>query len=98
MNPALLDRLATVIVAQETFSADDVTNNGAITAAGNHEANATQNSIGSLFQSAARSGWISFTGRVVRSRAPHRKGGADRVWQRTVDGVEWAEDRLSSRG
>lgn len=47
---------------------------------GGHTANGRNNAIGSVFVQAAREGWISSEGRVVKSRAEHRKGGGVRVW------------------
>lgn len=46
-----------------------------------HTPNGRNSSIGSLFRQAAAEGWIESDGRVVKSRAPHRKSGAVRVWQ-----------------
>ena len=46
-----------------------------------HRANSRNSSIGGLFSQAASDGWIVSDGRVVRSRQPHRKGGAVRVWR-----------------
>ena len=93
MNQALLDRLADLILAGEPFTADDVTQAGTLTAAGDHAPNASQNSIGSLFNSASRKGWISFTGDTRQSAAPHRKGGLIRVWTGTANGRNWAQRR-----
>ena len=45
-----------------------------------HEPNARNSAIGSMFRRAAAEGLITTEGRVVQSRAPHRKGGAVRVW------------------
>ena len=93
MNAQLLDRLAVLILWGDPFTSDEVTLRGSVTAAGDHAPNASQNSIGSLFQSASRQGWIAFTGETRRSAAPHRKGGLIRVWQGTDKGVKWAETR-----
>ena len=84
-------RLAELIVAGQTFTADDVTGSGQLTVAGEHGPNAAQNAIGSLFNTAARRRRIEWTGGVVRSAAPHRKGGAIRVWRGTTTGKRWAE-------
>jgi hypothetical protein len=46
-----------------------------------HEANARSNSIGSLFTTAKNMWLIEWTGKVVKSRQKHRKGGAVRVWR-----------------
>lgn len=45
-----------------------------------HEPNGRNSAIGSMFRQAAAEGWITTEGRVVKSRAPHRKGGAVRIW------------------
>ena len=91
MNQILEARLAEAILDRETFTADDVTDEGRIALDARHGANARQNGIGSLFNEHARAGHIAFTGRVERSRAPHRKGGAVRVWTATGPGRLWAE-------
>lgn len=94
MTNPLEVRLATVIVAGAPFDADDVTGAGAVALDASHGPNAVQNGIGSLFNSAAKRGHIVFTGEVRRSRAPHRKGGAIRVWAPTPAGVRWARSVL----
>lgn len=45
-----------------------------------HEPNGRNSAIGSMFRRAAAEGWIITEGRVVPSRASHRKGGAVRIW------------------
>ena len=45
-----------------------------------HEPNGRNSAIGAMFRNAASEGWIKSDGRVVRSRSPHRKRGAIRVW------------------
>lgn len=45
-----------------------------------HEANSTNNVIGTLFREAKALGIIHDTGRHVPSRQRHRKGGMVRVW------------------
>jgi hypothetical protein len=87
-------RLARLILAGRPFTADDVTDDGALALDAAHRPNARQNGIGTLFNQAARRGLIWFTGQVVRSRAPHRKGGAIRVWDGTEAGVLWARNVL----
>lgn len=92
MTASLLERrLAHFIMQEKPFTADDVTDNGAITADGTHAPNAKQSSIGSMFQSHARRGHIVFTGQVIKSTAKHRKGGMIRVWEGTASGRRWAE-------
>jgi len=93
-TPTLERRLAELIVAGHDFTADDVTGSGQVTVAGDHGPNAAQNAIGSLFNTAARRRRIEWTGGVVRSAAPHRKGGAIRVWRGTSAGRRWAEALL----
>lgn len=93
MNPDLLDRLAVLITKDTDFTADDVTLNGSITAAGDHDPNAKQNSIGSLFRTASANRWITATGDTKQSTAPHRKGGLIRVWHGTAHGRVWAAER-----
>jgi len=83
-------RLAELIMAGHDFTADDVTGDGQLTVAGDHGPNAAQNAIGSLFNTAARKRRIEWTGGVIRSHAPHRKGGAIRVWRGTPAGRRWA--------
>ena len=87
--------LATAIVDGEPFTSDDVTDNGNRSVDPTHRANGTQSAIGSMFQQAQRNGWIEFTGRVVRSSAPHRKGGGIRVWRPTQAGIDWAIEQLA---
>jgi photosystem II stability/assembly factor-like uncharacterized protein len=87
-------QLAYLILSDTDFTADDLTNNGAIALDSGHTANALQNGIGSIFSRSARQGLISFTGNVRRSNAPHRKGGAIRVWRGTDAGKRWARQVL----
>lgn len=92
MTSILERRLAHFIMQDKPFTADDVTDNGAITADhGAHNPNSRQSTIGALFQHHARQGHISFTGEVIKSTAKHRKGGMIRVWQGTNSGRRWAE-------
>jgi hypothetical protein len=97
MNAATpLDRrLARLILAGRSFTADDVTNNGTIALDNDHGANSKQSGIGALFNQWARRGLIDPTGEVVRSASPHRKGGAIRVWHGTEAGVLWARNILA---
>jgi hypothetical protein len=87
--------LAAVVVAGVEFTADDVTHNGARTVDPTHRSNGAQSAIGKVFQEAQRLGWIESTGRVVRSTAPHRKGGGIRVWRPTQAGIDWAMDQYA---
>lgn len=89
------DDLAAAIVAGEEFTSDDVTDCGNRTIDGGHTPNGAQSTIGSVFQQAARNGWIESTDRLVRSSAPHRKGGAIRVWRPTQAGIDWAMDQYA---
>jgi hypothetical protein len=88
-------RLARLILDGLTFTADDVTNNGTMAIDPDHTANGKQNATGALFNQASRRGLIDFTGTVVRSNAPHRKGGAIRIWRGTEGGVLWARNVLA---
>lgn len=88
-------RLARLILVGREFTADDVTANGLVALDPDHAANGRQNAIGTLFNQASRRGLIDFTGQVVRSNAPHRKGGAIRVWRGTEAGVLWARSILA---
>ena len=72
------------------FSANDVTDDGAITVAGDHTPNGKQNAIGSRFRTYAAQGLIEKTGRVLQSTAPHRKGGMIQEWVATEKGRRWA--------
>lgn len=85
-------RLASLLLAGRTFTADDVTDNG--TVGFGHAPNAAPNAIGAMFNQASRRGLIDFTGEVVRSNAPHRKGGCIRVWHGTEAGRLWARNVL----
>jgi hypothetical protein len=91
-------RLRDVILASGTaaFSSDDITIDGALTAGGDHDPNGSQNAIGAQFRVWRSRGLIEPTGEYVRSRAPHRKGGAIGTWRATPKGVAWAagSDRL----
>ena len=88
--------LAEVIITGEDFTADDVTDRGTRTIDPTHGSNGAQSTIGSVFQQAQRNGWIESTGRVVRSSAPHRKGGGIRVWRPTPAGIDWAMDQFAA--
>jgi hypothetical protein len=94
VNRVMSSRLAGLILQGGPFTADDVTEAGALVIDGQHTPNGKQSGIGSLFNQAARRGLIYFTGNVVRSEAPHRKGGAIRVWRGTEVGVLWARSVL----
>lgn len=49
-----------------------------------HEPNAGNNAIGKIFADAHGAGLIEKTGQDVRSNAPRRKGGTDKMWRRTA--------------
>lgn len=91
MSFLLERRLAHFITEGKPFTADDVTDNGNLTVDASHAPNSRQSTIGALFQHHARVKHITFTGRVVKSTAAHRKGGAIRVWEGTESGRAWAE-------
>ena len=95
MTTVLERRMAHLILSGVRFTADDLTADGAVTLDQAHTPNAGQNGIGSLFNQMARRGLIEWTGTVVRSKAPHRKGGAIRVWIGTEAGHLWARSILA---
>lgn len=92
----LIDAFAAVMVSGVEFSADDVTAAGTLALDPSHAPNAGQNGIGSIFNDLARRQLIEFTGRIVRSTAPRRKGGAIRVWRPTPEGVRWAQELIDA--
>ena len=92
MTTHLERRMAHLISAGVRFTADDLTADGHVTLDQTHTPNARQNGIGALFNQAARRGLIEWTGNVVRSRAPHRKGGMNREWLGTEAGQLWARN------
>lgn len=79
--------LCDLAASGDEFTADDV-----LDRAGHpdsrHAANSANSAIGSLFRRAAAQRRIMQTGRTVRSRQPHRKGGAIQVW------VGWTQPNL----
>ena len=85
-------RLSELIRAgSRQLTADDITIDGLLAVDNSHAANGRQSAIGSAFRSWAQQGLIVRTGRVVRSKAPHRKGGMIQVWAVTPEGIAWAE-------
>lgn len=88
-------RLAWLILDRPHFTADDLTDDGDVTLDAEHAPNGAQNGIGAYVNRAARRRLIAWTGAVVRSRAPHRKGGAIRVWTGTDAGRLWARGVLA---
>lgn len=83
-------RLAHLIIAEVPFTSDDLTASGTLAMDAAHAPNAKQNGIGAVFAQHSKLGHIRSTGQLVRSTAPHRKGGAIRVWQGTAAGRQWA--------
>ena len=77
----LTTRFEMFIALGRPFNADDVTDDGRLSIDGDHAANGRQSAIGALFAQASRAGRIVPTGAMVRSTAPHRKGGGIREWQ-----------------
>jgi hypothetical protein len=73
----------------EPFTSDDLLARAGVPDP-DHQPNASMNQVGALFREAAQQGLIETDGRVVKSRQPHRKGGAVRVWR----GVTSAQGRL----
>lgn len=94
VRAALERRLATLILSGIRFSADDVTADGALALDPNHDPNALQNAIGAMFRDASRRRLIETVG-IVHARAPHRKGGTNRVWIGTETGQLWARSVLA---
>lgn len=82
----LEQRLADLVRLGGEFTADDLTDEGALVIDPAHQPNGKQNGIGALIRSWSTKGYIVSTGRVVPSRAPHRKGGMIQVWQSTAAG------------
>jgi hypothetical protein len=74
-------RLFELAVLRDEITADDITSNGTRAVDGTHKANGRQSSIGSHFQKWHKQGLIEPTGRVVKSKAPHRKGGMIQIWR-----------------
>jgi len=94
-NKTLERRLAYLILTMRTFTADDLTDDGAFALDPDHDPNAAQNGIGAFINSASRRRLIEFTGAVVKSKAPHRKGGVIRIWTGTTAGRLWARGLLA---
>jgi hypothetical protein len=88
-------RLAWLIVDRPHFTADDLTDAGNAPLDAGHAPNGANNGIGAYFNAASRSGLIAWTGAVVKSKAPKRKGGAIRVWHGTNAGRRWARGVLA---
>lgn len=87
-------RLAALILTDDPFTADDITRDGELSLDPTHAPNSRQSGIGAFFQRSSKQGLIVTNGSVVRSKAPHRKGGAVRVWEATPKGRSWAEQVL----
>ena len=94
-NKILERRLAYLILTMKTFTADDLTDDGQFALDPNHDPNSVQNGIGGFFISASNRRLIEWTGAVVKSKAPHRKGGAIRMWTGTSAGRLWARGVLA---
>jgi hypothetical protein len=92
-----LERRAAQLNLRGEWTADDLTDSGVVTLDPSHEPNAGQNGIGAFINGLARRGLIVFTGRVIRSTSPARKGGGIRVWAPTEAGVLWARNVLDSQ-
>lgn len=96
MTDTVLERrLAWLIITSAHFTADDLTDDGAYALDADHGANGAQSGIGAFVNRASRRRLIEWTGAVVRSKAPHRKGGAIRVWCGTTVGKSWARNILA---
>lgn len=90
-------RLYTLMSRGTPFTADDVTADGKVTVAGDHEPNKKQNAIGAMIRSQSQAKRIAPTGKVVSSKAPHRKGGMIREWRATDFGARWAKSQLDAQ-
>jgi len=78
---ALFDRLVHLVQQGYTeVTADDVTDYGQIAIDADHTPNAKQSGIGSFFRQMNSAGYLTSTGRIVKSQAPKRKGGMIQVW------------------
>jgi hypothetical protein len=95
MNAELEARLWACIRTGEPFTAADVTDCGRLTVNGDHAPNGGQSGIGARFNVLAQQGVIRWTKEAVRSTAPHRKGGLNRVWVATVKGLRIANKKGS---
>jgi hypothetical protein len=71
----------------EPFTSDDLMERAGVPDP-DHQANGAMNQVGALFREAAGRGLIVSDGRVVKSRQPHRKGGAVRVWRGSETGAQ----------
>jgi hypothetical protein len=75
----LAEAIAQLAATHAEFTSDDV-----IALCGSpdssHTANAGNNAVGSAFRRAHAEHVIEPTGRYVKSRQPHRKGGAIQIW------------------
>lgn len=96
MSSVIELRLARLIMRGGPFTADEVTAEGTIAIDSRHRPNGRQNGIGSFFRTASQRGLICWTGEVVQSKAPHRKGGAIRVWIGTDHGRHWAKKEIEA--
>ena len=94
MNDSVIRRIAKVGLSVNEFSADDITNDGDWALDPAHGANGRQSAISTTFQGLSKQGNIVWTGEVVKSRSPHRRGGIIRVWRLTTKGRAWAKDLL----
>jgi hypothetical protein len=89
--------LARLIVDEDSFTADDLTVGGLMVIDPDRKPNSSQNRIGSAFRHWSEQGLIRWTGDVVQSRSPRRKGGMIRVWESTPKGRAWATQWLLDR-
>lgn len=87
---ALDDRLRECILSGKWFSANEVTDNGAITLDPDHAPNGKQSGIGAYFNTHAGLGHIVTDHVTVLSKAPHRRGGRILRWKGTAKGRRWA--------
>jgi hypothetical protein len=77
----LFDRLVLLVQqGYEEITADDITDCGRIAIDAAHTPNSKQSGIGSFFRQMNEERFLVSTGRIVKSKAPKRKGGMIQVW------------------
>jgi len=94
MNDSVCKRIAQIGLAEDEFSANEITSDGEWALDPDHGANGRQSAISATFQGLSSQGKIVWTGAVVKSKAPRRRGGIIRVWRLTAKGRAWAKELL----
>lgn len=84
-----LDAQALRLQHYDSWTVNDLTDNGTVMLDSTHAQSGKQSGIGAYVQSLVRHGYIEFTGVVERSTAPHRKSGIVRRWRWTEAGHAW---------